>query len=313
MEEITITSGRNMLHIDPNLTVWGWEIPVYLFLGGLVSGILVLSAYYYLRGKTEEMPTVVRITPLLAPVLLSVGLFTLFLDLEYKTHLFRFYTTLKIESPMSWGSWTLAVIFPLSVVWALMHIKPAFPSLRIPFKLLDKLIDICNRSGRLIAQLLIVFALLLGIYTGILLSAFNARPLWNSAILGPLFLVSGLSTGAALNLLLSKNKNEKHLLGRVDLIIIGVEVFLILHYFMSLFASAEVQIESAKMFFGGNFTAVFWVIVFGIGLLIPAFLEILEIRGKKVHASIPAVMILLGGLILRFVIVESGQISNWTY
>jgi hypothetical protein len=37
----------------------------------------------------------------------------------------------------------------------------------------------------------------LGIYTGILLNTMVARPLWNSAILGPLFLVSGLSAGAA--------------------------------------------------------------------------------------------------------------------
>ena len=38
----------------------------------------------------------------------------------------------------------------------------------------------------------------LGIYTGILLNTMVARPLWNSAILGPLFLFSGLSAGAAL-------------------------------------------------------------------------------------------------------------------
>ena len=36
----------------------------------------------------------------------------------------------------------------------------------------------------------------LGIYTGILLGAFPSRPFWNSSLLGPLFLVSGLSTGA---------------------------------------------------------------------------------------------------------------------
>ena len=35
------------------------------------------------------------------------------------------------------------------------------------------------------------------IYTGILLSSLGARPLWASGILGPLFLVSGLSTAAA--------------------------------------------------------------------------------------------------------------------
>jgi protein NrfD len=43
----------------------------------------------------------------------------------------------------------------------------------------------------------LVLGVALGIYTGILLNTMVARPLWNSAILGPLFLVSGLSAGAA--------------------------------------------------------------------------------------------------------------------
>ncbi|MEZ4762683.1 MAG: NrfD/PsrC family molybdoenzyme membrane anchor subunit [Calditrichia bacterium] len=111
MREVTITSGRNMAHIDPHLTIWGWEIPVYLFLGGLVAGILFFSATLYLLGKEKEYPTIVRFTPILAPVLLGLGLFALFLDLEYKLHVFRFYTNLNLSSPMSWGSWTLAVQF----------------------------------------------------------------------------------------------------------------------------------------------------------------------------------------------------------
>ncbi len=44
----------------------------------------------------------------------------------------------------------------------------------------------------------IVLGVALGIYTGILLDTMVARPLWNSAILGPLFLFSGLSAGAAM-------------------------------------------------------------------------------------------------------------------
>ena len=44
----------------------------------------------------------------------------------------------------------------------------------------------------------IALGVVLGIYTGILLNTMVARPLWNSAILGPLFLFSGLSAGAAM-------------------------------------------------------------------------------------------------------------------
>jgi formate-dependent nitrite reductase membrane component NrfD len=143
------------------------------------------------------------------------------------------------------------------------------------------------------------------------LSAFNARPLWNTAILGPLFLVSGLSTGAAMNLMLSKNEKEKHLLSKIDLGAIAIELFLITHLMMSLLSSTQIHLNAADMFLGGEFTGVFWVLVVGIGLLLPGLLEFFEIKGKKIPAVIPALLVLAGGLALRFVLVEAGQINSW--
>ena len=311
MREVTITSGRNMAHIDPHLTIWGWEIPVYLFLGGLVAGILFFSATLYLLGKEKEYPTIVRFTPILAPVLLGLGLFALFLDLEYKLHVFRFYTNLNLSSPMSWGSWTLAAIFPLSMVWVLIHWDAAVPKYPLPFPLLKKWVEYFRQYAKTIAGLLVFFAVLLGMYTGILLSAFNARPVWNSAILGPLFLVSGLSTGLALNLIFAKSSAEKHLLGKIDVIAIGVELFLIVHLFMGFLASTEIHIQAAGLFLGGAYTSQFWIFVVGIGLILPALMELFELNGKAASSKIPAYLVLFGGLMLRFIIVEAGQISGW--
>jgi len=313
MEEISFTSGRNMPHIDPYLSIWGWEISLYLFLGGLVAGILFFSAFFYIRGKSEELPTIVKVAPLFAPIFLGIGLFALFLDLEYKLHVYRFYTAIRLESPMSWGSWTLAVIFPLSVIWSLIHLKSVFPKFTFPFTWIDKLISLFKEHMKVIAWLLLVFALILGMYTGILLSAFNARPIWNTAILGPLFLVSGLSTGVALNLLLSKNEEEKRLLTRIDVLAIAIEVFLIIHLFMGMLASTQAHIDAISILLGGPSTAVFWILVFGVGLLLPALLELFEIRGRAIPAAVPAVMVLLGGLVLRIVMVDAGQISAWVY
>ena len=30
--------------IDPALAIWSWEIPVYLFLGGMTAGVMILAA-----------------------------------------------------------------------------------------------------------------------------------------------------------------------------------------------------------------------------------------------------------------------------
>ena len=71
--------------------------------------------------------------------------------------------------------------------------RSAVPALR---RLSDWLLAAPARISAL-AWANIVLGVGLGIYTGILLNTMVARPLWNSAILGPLFLVSGLSAGAA--------------------------------------------------------------------------------------------------------------------
>ncbi len=313
MHEITITSGRYMQHIDPHLSIWGWEIPVYLYLGGLVAGILFFSALYYIRGKSDEMKTVVKITPLFVPVLLGIGLLTLFLDLEYKLHVYRFYTNIRLESPMSWGSWTLAVIFPLSIIWAAIHVEDVFPHWRWPFDWLADAVALAKKYAKPMAWIIILYSVILGMYTGILLSAFNARPLWNTSILGPLFLASGLSTGLALNLLFSKSSEEKHLLGKIDVMAIGAELFLIIHMFMGFLASTEIHIEAAGLFLGGPYTAAFWIFVVVLGLALPAFMELLELRGKILMTKIPAVMVLVGGFLLRYIIVDAGQISHWGF
>jgi hypothetical protein len=56
MREELIVSGRLNYKIDPMLHIWGWEIPLYLFLGGLAAGVLFFAAFYYLQGKEKEYP-----------------------------------------------------------------------------------------------------------------------------------------------------------------------------------------------------------------------------------------------------------------
>ena len=163
------------------------------------------------------------------------------------------------------------------------------------------------------AWILVLFSVILGIYTGILLSAFNARPLWNNAILGPLFLTSGLSTGAAAIILLAKNAKERHLFSKVDLALIIIELGLIIHMLMGMYAGSEVQLEAMRLLVGGEFTVLFFGFVVILGLIVPAIMESLEINGFKVPAAIPALLVLIGGLIFRFVMVEAGQITRYLY
>jgi len=313
MREEIITSGRLNPHIDPYLEIWHWQIPLYLFLGGLAAGILFFAALYTIMDKEDKYPGAVRRAPIIVPFLLVLGLFALFLDLKHKLFFWQLYTTVRLQSPMSWGAWTLMAITPLSLVWVALHIREFFPKWDWKYDILKEIEAFLVKYKYYLAWIIIIYAVILGIYTGILLSAFNARPLWNTSILGPLFLTSGLSAGAATIILFAQSKKERILFAKIDLLLIVIELFLITHLFMGFLASSSVQIDAANLFLGGQYTAPFWIFVVVLGMAVPAVLEIMELKHIKVPVIIPVVLVLFGSIMLRFIIVFAGQMSRWLY
>jgi formate-dependent nitrite reductase membrane component NrfD len=313
MREEFIISGRMNPSIDPQLNIWHWQIPLYLFLGGLAAGILFFAAYYTLRGKEKDYPIATKIAPFITPFILIIGLIALFWDLKHKMYFWQLYSTLRLESPMSWGAWTLMVITPVSFIWCALNITELFPNWDWKYNWLKQLEKFFRKNIQTLSWIALFFSIILGVYTGILFSAFNARPLWNTSILGPLFLASGISAGAATIVLMSKSHFERMSLAKIDLMVIGIELFLIIHMFMGFLASTQVQIDAAQLFLGGEYTAPFWIFVVLIGMIVPAILEILELRKYHVPAVIAPILVLFGSLMLRFIIAYAGQTSRWLY
>ena len=313
MREEIITSGRLNPNIDPYLQIWHWHIPLYLFLGGLAAGILFFASLYTVLGKENKYRGAVRRAPIIVPFLLIIGLTALFFDLKHKLYFWQLYTTFRIESPMSWGAWTLMAVTPLSFIWVAIHIREFFPKWDWKFEILRWLEKFFTDQKKLLAWALLFLSTILGVYTGILFSAFNARPLWNTSILGPLFLTSGLSAGSAVIIMFSQRHKERINFAKIDIMLIGIELFLIIHMFMGFLASTEVQIEAANMFLGGQYTAPFWIFVVIIGMLLPAVLEFLELRKFHIPVIIPVVLVLFGSLMLRFIFAYAGQMSRWLY
>ncbi len=330
MKEELFISGRDIPFIDPVLHIWHWQIPLYLFVGGLAAGLIFFASYFFLKGKEEDYPITVKVAPFLAPIIIVIGLIALLLDLRHPAYFWQLYTTIRFDSPMSWGAWTLGVVMPLSILWPLSYIQDIRTYFvgknKYTVALIDWLIKLINKYAilrwilelsqkyrRPIAIINLILAIVLGVYTGILLSAFNARPLWNTSLLGPLFLVSGLSTGAAAIMWMAKTHKEKLAFSKIDLLLIGVELFFIVHMFMGFLASTAVQQEAAALFLGGGYTAIFWIGLVGLGLILPMILETMEIFGYKIPSSIPAFFILFGGLLFRFIMVDAGQATRYLY
>jgi formate-dependent nitrite reductase membrane component NrfD len=315
-EELFVTARANEL-IDPGLGIWTWEVAMYLFLGGVTAGIIIFAAVVALLNKDQEAPFASDRLALLAPIVLSLGMTTLFLDLEHKLFTFRFYTTFRVLSPMSWGAWILVVIYPVSLLQIFSTLRRGYPQIAAT---IDKLaagravVDWCEQKRRQISVAAIPIGVGLGVYTAILLSAFSARPFWNTGVLAPLFLVSGLSTAAALVALLTRHHGERGWFTRIDIYLIIVELALVGLFIINLATGSAPQLQALDCcIMGGPYTFAFWVLFVGVGLLIPLLLEVLEIRGLgKPLALIAAVLVLFGGYTLRHVMMEVGQESTWT-
>lgn len=309
MIELTNTRANHL--VDPFLQVWGWEIPLYLFLGGLVAGMMVIAGWFLFTGRHRQSRSVMALLPGLSLVLLSLGMGALFLDLEHQLYVWRLYTTFQVTSPMSWGAWILIAVYP-ALLGALLLSVPAFLRRRLPAlaALSDRL---CARAPVVhgIAAANLILGGLLGIYTGILLSALGARPLWNSAVLGPLFLASGLSGAAALAHLVTRDRLESELLALADNRFLQAELVLVALFLIGLVSSTQVHIRAAGLLLGGPFTAAFWVGVVGLGIVLPLFVQSLAVSHRIRHTPVAPLLVLAGGLLLRFVIVYAGQVSRW--
>ncbi|MGL6112001.1 MAG: hypothetical protein ACRC2B_18065, partial [Rubrivivax sp.] len=70
---LEVTSTRHNPLIDPHLSVWSWEIPLYLFVGGIVAGMMVLGGLAMLRLARGDDPRryFSMQSPLLAFVLMN--------------------------------------------------------------------------------------------------------------------------------------------------------------------------------------------------------------------------------------------------
>lgn len=148
----------------------------------------------------------------------------------------------------------------------------------------------------------------LGVYTGVLLGTLGARAVWSSALLGPLFLVSGLSTGAAFMMLFPLDHAEHDSLRRWDMLAIGAELGLLVLFLIGLGTSSARGNDALALFMGGPYTASLWSIVVVAGLLVPFGLEVIESR-KGLRPTIAApLLLLIGGFALRWIFVATGQL-----
>ena len=328
-----------------------WHFPViwYLYLAGLGAGAVVVAAFAYLSNMKQ--PTehyhyfrMARYGAVLGPIPVILGVALLILELGQPSRPLNLYKVINL-SPMSIGSWFLLFFIITSLLYAITFLLPALPG----YARIKKAAGVVQHALSLIN---IPLGLGVAIYTGVLLGAMPARPLWNSPILALLFMISALSTGIAMIILartlfhrksdaaaslnrrlrphgrrlsskrLGRRYHETgYLLATADLILITLELIAIFLFIM--FAHLTVgnlKYAIAVILPGGAMSGSFWIGVVLIGLVLPALVELYAVFPRLIynvpfvaHRSVEflvALAVLIGGFMLRYVIVIAGQITG---
>jgi formate-dependent nitrite reductase membrane component NrfD len=330
MPEITL-SGMNGITY-PQIDTWGWQVATYLFLGGLVAGLMVLGSLLRLLRR-QRYARAVLAGDLAALPLLGIGMLLLFLDLANPLNVWRLFVTLQLTSPMSWGSWILlfsmlVLVLRLALRFAEWPAPSAVPpnskrngregwrrsAQRAWRDTWQKIAATSRRFAPLdrpLSVLTLLLGLCVGIYTGVLLSSIASRPLWNSGLLPALFLASGLGSGAAFLSVFARKEEQPRLvplsigLGLLELMLAGA-------YLLSLHFGTTAMQRSAALVFSGPYGLMFCGIVIFVGLCVPVLVEIFEWRGEPlpgISTTVTSVLTLTGGVTLRFVIVLAGMLS----
>ncbi len=309
----------------PAMHVWDWRVASYLFLGGLSGGLMIMSAVNYIRPKNGQNADTLNAwkIPVLIPILLTIGLIFLNLDLERKLHAFWFYLTFKPVSPMSWGAWIVLIIYPLLIAYALAAL-PDNITRTIKYPTIRNWADALKPHLLKLAKVNIIAGVLLAIYTGILLSSLVARPLWNSPILPVLFLTSGMSTGAALMIILAKTKEMKLFFTKIDIWLIMAELLILVLMFYGHYVGDAVHQQAIAPFFSTShefFPYFLSIVVLGICLPLAVVLKFLEVTGEHTEElttssllmmNFSALLVLVGGAVIRFALVYAGQLSGYS-
>jgi formate-dependent nitrite reductase membrane component NrfD len=216
---------------------------------------------------------------------------------------------------MSWGAWILVLVYPVTLLFALTALDaPGFARAeRLAARVglagaLTRVWAFALDRERALRSAMVFLGVALAVYTGVLLSTLGARALWSSALLAPLFLVSGVSTGAAFLMLFRVSDAERRSLVRADRAAMALELITIALLLVGLSTSGGAAGRSAAdLLLGGRYTAQFWTLVMFAGILLPATLEVLGHRMRLPVTRIVPLLVLVGGLALRWILVGAGQ------
>lgn len=275
-------------------------LSIYLFLGGLGGGMLVLTSLMDLIAPKRYRRTVLVVTWAAFGCLIA-GSLVLLADVgvpERALMLWRSFT--NFGTWMSWGAWALVAAMAMAALHAL---AAAFM----------ERVSVVRRS---LAVLSLVSGGLAVVYTGMLLMSSSAVPAWGTWLLPVLFSLSSLGSAAAGVLVVvrfferkgqAKKARPFHI---VTVVVSLTEGLALCAYVTWLLLGSSYTAPSALMLLVGDYQVMFWLLIVFCGLAVPLVasgLSLLLRTDVAVVVAVAALCALAACLALRFVVLSIGM------
>lgn len=293
---------------------WGVLVALYLFLAGAGAGAIFVSAYYVLDKKIEDERyfKLAKYSAIAGVILLIVGVTMIVFDLTtFRAglnnfdidKLMRFYKLFIVFAPtsiMSWGTWLLTFAIPISMIYVLSF-NTCFIKHRV-----------------LLARVSMILAIGICTYTAFLLGDIMHNIVWNNSALVILFMVSALSSGLAVVILLrififkkDVSDNELYKFSKVDAGVLTFEIICVIIFAYTLSIMSSNQDLSFVLSLENHVGQLWWLGAVFIGLVIPLLINIYAVTfGKKLnhlHEYTLITCVLVGAFILRYSVLLAGQ------
>jgi len=155
-----------------------------------------------------------------------------------------------------------------------------------------------------------IFALLVGIYGGFMMSYCRSVPFWNSALLPLMFVFAGIADGFALIMAVGLADPTVDIMA-VEFgsrIILVVNAVIMLAFIWNATYTAKMAKYSAMLLLRGNLAALFWAGVIACGIVLP-----LAISASSLYTGEAAMLLIIaivlhttGTVALKYVVLKAG-------
>jgi formate-dependent nitrite reductase membrane component NrfD len=275
---------------------WGWMLAVDFFFAGMGGGMLFITGMaelFFGNGMTSLLGNFI------GPVCMGIGSGFLILELGRPFQSWRVFMNPK--AILTVGAWTMSVAMAAGIAYASFGI------------------DLFPWSGwtwarKFLAAISAVTGLVVATYPGILLGRHKARPFWNGPGMMSLFMLSSLVTGVAAHILsgfVVAAPMPDGLKGFSGLAagLLGFQLLLWFGYiWVKASGTTESEAAAAQRWINGDLSGTFKGGFLLVGTLLPLILLLLP---AGIYQGTGAIFVLVGGLIMRMLVVRSGEDRTW--